>query len=235
MRATCLLALAALLAACSPPAPRAPDAAPDVPDHDRADQAPAAATLPAADTRPGSTSTPEPAPDPCDWTRIALPAHRAMVDTTPQALLDAMAGAEGDAAQLRPLLARPALPLGDITGDWRARSLQSNLGSVFAYPDFAAEIAPDACGYAFAKTSGSQRRSGLLYPVAGDDRRLAFLGASTVNEDPPRAYEPERPPSTQRTGEENSAGVLYRIGPSELLMLLDAQDDGRFEVYHLRR
>jgi hypothetical protein len=32
----------------------------------------------------------------------------------------------------------------------------------------------------------------------------------------------------------DSAGRLYRIGPRELLLVLDA-DGGRYELYHLRR
>ena len=225
----------ALLAACSQrPAPAPPaqdDASPPVAATDPTPTPAQAAPAPAVDTPPA----PAEAADPCDWTRIALPQHRAMVEATPQSLLDAVAAADGDVAQLRPLLERPALPLGEIDGAWRVRSLQSNLGSVFAYPYFAARIAPADCGHAFAKTTGSQRRTGVLYPIAGQPDRLAFLGASTVNDDPPRGYDPARPAGDQRPGEENSAGVLYRIGPDELLALLDARGDGRFEVYHLRR
>lgn len=233
MRATpAAIAAAALLAACSPAAPEPP----------RAAAAPMPAVTEAAPVSPREPMPAEPAGtpaagsiDPCDWTRTALPAHRAMVDATPRALLDAVAGADGDVAQLRPLLERPALPLGEIDGDWRVRSLQSDGSTVFAYPFFAARIDAGDCGHAFAKTSGSQRRSGTLYPVEGDGTRLAFLGASTVNDDPPRGYDPARPAGDQRPGEENSAGVLYRVGRSDLLMLLDAGGDGRFEVYHLRR
>jgi len=224
---------AAVLAACSQPAPSPPVRDDGVPPAASAEPAPNPSTaLPAT---AGTAPAPTEAADPCDWARIALPEHRAMVDTTPRAPLDAVAGADGDVAQLRPLLQRPALPLGGIDGDWRVRSLQSSSGSVFAYPYFAARIARADCGHAFAKTTGSQRRTGVLYPIEGQPDRLAFLGASTVNDDPPRDYDPTRPAGDQRPGEENSAGVLYRIGANELLMLLDARGDGRFEVYHLRR
>lgn len=237
--------LAVALTACSPPAPR--PAAADAPAADAPDTAPASAPTTDADgdasgrTPPVPASTAAPPPDatidPCDWTALALPRHRAMAETTPQALLDALAEAGGDIAPLRDLLQHPALALGDIEGAWRVRSLQFDGETVYAYPYFQARVSADACGHAFAKTTGSQRRSGQLYPVAGDDTRLAFLGASTVNDDPPRAYEPARSPQSQRFGEENSAGVLYRIGAGELVMLLDADPDagGRFEVYHLRR
>ena len=180
-------------------------------------------------------AAPPPSVDACDWTQIILPGHRGMIEATPQGLLDAITNAKDDVAELRPLLERPALPLGRIDGNWRVRSLQSNFGSIFAYPYFAARIDTADCGHTFAKTTGSQRRTGVLYPIDGDDTRLAFLGASTVNDDPPRDYDPSRPAGDQRSGEENSAGVLYRIGANELLMLLDARGDGRFEVYHLRR
>ncbi|MDH5834636.1 DUF4893 domain-containing protein [Luteimonas kalidii] len=237
MHTTPALLLVALLAACSSPAPSVPAAPSPARDagQDSPPSAPDAAGSVAATPEPTPEAGPDDAGDPCDWARLALPRHRAMVDATPQALLDAVADARGDVAPLRTLLQRPALALGEIDGTWRVRSLQSNAGTVYAYPWFQARISPTACGHAFAKTTGSQRRSGQLYPMAGDDTRLAFLGASTVNDDPPRAYEPERSPQSQRFGEENSAGVLYRIGPDELLMLLDADGGERFEVYHLRR
>lgn len=235
--------LTVVLMACSPSAPRTPPADPSAAGS--SDTAPASAEVHAdADARgrtppvpdPGASSPPGDTAEPCDWTALALPRHRAMAEATPQGLLEALADAGGDVAPLRALLRRPALPLDTIDGAWRVRSLQFDGEAVYAYPYFQARISPSACGHALAKTTGSQRRSGQLYPVAGDDTRLAFLGASTVNDDPPRAYEPARSPQSQRFGEENSAGVLYRIGADELLVLLDADGpDGRFEVYHLRR
>ena len=234
--------LTVVLAACSPSAPRPPAGdppaarAPDPAPAPAPGEADASGRAPSA-PQPAASPVPRATADPCDWTRIALPRHRAMAEARPQALLGTLAGADGDVAPLRALLQRPAIALGAIDGAWRVRSLQFDGGTVYAYPYFQARVSANGCGHAFAKTTGSQRRSGQLYPVAGDDTRLAFLGASTVNDDPPRAYAPERSPRSQRFGEENSAGVLYRVGADELVMLLDADADagGRFEVYHLRR
>lgn len=138
-----------------------------------------------------------------------------------------------DARMMRTLLRRPSLPLGNIDGPWRVRSLQSAHGDVFGYPFFAGEIRPHPCGHAFAKTAGSQRRSGILHRDAKPDR-LAFLGTQTVNDEPPRAYDPAWPEEAQWPGHANSAGFLVRIGPDELLMVLEAHTE-RLEVYHLQR
>lgn len=125
-------------------------------------------------------------------------------------------------------------PLGEIAGAWQVRSVQlhssdapSGFGFVHAYPYFRASIERTAeCGYHFAKTSGSQRRSGGLYAMSDMPDALAFLGMQTVNEDPALAYRGD--------SEHASAGRLIRIGTDELLMILDATPE-RFELYQLRR
>lgn len=170
----------------------------------------------------------------CDWSRRALPEHRDQVNATPGSLLRQLDAASDGGEQVAALLRRPAQPPGDIVGAWRVRSLQVASGGVYAYPFFDARIDADACGYRFAKTSGSQRRNGVLHPVDGTPQRLAFLGAATINDAPPRDYDPARPASDQHPGDANSAGWLTRIGPDELLMVLDAGPE-TFEVYHLRR
>jgi hypothetical protein len=168
----------------------------------------------------------------CDWPARALPAHVRAADADRRALADHVPGDSTDARMMRTLLRRPALPLGDIDGPWRVRSLQSAHGDVFGYPFFAGVIRPHPCGHAFAKTSGSQRRSGILRQGTDPDR-LAFLGTQTVNDEPPRPYDPAWPESEQWPGHANSAGFMVRIGPDELLMVLEAHTE-RLEVYHLR-
>ncbi|TDK27556.1 DUF4893 domain-containing protein [Luteimonas aestuarii] len=170
----------------------------------------------------------------CDWQRQALPEHRAQVDVATATLLGRFDQGSTDAQRLAALLERTAREIGDINGAWQVRSLQLHMGEVYVYPYFEARIDTDPCGHRFAKTTGSQRRSGVLYPIEGTPDRLAFLGAATVNEAPPRAYDPGRPVETQFPGDANSAGWLQRIGPDELLMVFDA-GPGRFEAYHLRR
>lgn len=69
--------------------------------------------------------------------------------------------------------ARQPMPLGDITGTWRVASIQLGSSGAFGYPYFTGRIQRDACGYHFAKATGSQRRTGELLPME-DDRTLAF-------------------------------------------------------------
>ncbi|WP_456362607.1 DUF4893 domain-containing protein [Xanthomonas sp. F1] len=101
----------------------------------------------------------------------------------------------------------------------------------YAYPYFKAEIRRDPCGYRLSKTSGSQRRSGTLYPLAAGSHELAFLGASTVNSEPEAAYAPGHA-SDGTHG--NSVGRLVALGPNKLLLILDGKDNG-FELYQLIR
>lgn len=216
-----------LLAACggegaSPPSPLPPPV-PATPA-----SAPPAAAARAPEGIPGD------GPSACDWTRLALPVHEAMVHADALALARSVPVDDSDSAQLAALLRRPPQPPGDLRGDWRVRSLQFSDGRVYGYPWFRARIGSDDCAGSFAKLNGSQRRSGRLYPIQGDPRRLAFLGAATVNDEPPVDYDPTRPADAQWPGHGNSAGWLTRLGRDELLMVLDA-GDGRFEVYHLRR
>lgn len=170
------------------------------------------------------------------WRETAWPQHVARIDdalATARAV-DATDGAYArDFAEARALLgrARKPLPLGEVTGAWQVRSIQVNDYGTFAYPWFKATIRRTPLGLRFEKTTGSQRRSGMLWPH-GDGRTLVFLGGATVNQEPQVAY------STRRAGgeaaESDTVGRVYRIGRRELLMVLDAEG-GRYELYHLRK
>lgn len=177
----------------------------------------------------------------CNWKSIALPRHQAMVESKVTPLLARVPTQSDDpefisgAGLARTLLERAGKPqtLGRIEGSWRVRSIQVHEGFAYAYPAFKARIDKTACGYRFAKISGSQRRTGFLWPIAGDTRQLAFLGANTVNDEPPLDYDPRRQ-SADGFEHINSAGRLLRTGANELLLILDA-DDRRFELYQLTR
>lgn len=230
-----------LLAACSAPTPRAPSAAQEPSNLPTAPAAPAAAV---------------PAAPACDWRTQVLPADRAAVEVDAAAALSRIPSAAGmpdylgedlQEASLRGIVlahallqrARNPLPLGDVTGAWRVRSVQASGDSVYDYPFFSARISRSDCGFDFRKTTGSQRRSGLLLPMPREERALAFLGTATVNENRTGAYGPGNPPTGTPVGSEgnkpvNSAGRLLRIGADELLMILDLEEDG-FELYHLKR
>lgn len=217
-----------------------------------------ASAVPPNDARGGAHTAPasRPSPaDPCDWRTQVLPADRSAVEVDAEAALaripssaaapdylgdDLKEASLGGIVLAHALLARARdpLPLGDVTGPWRVRSIQASGHAVYDYPFFRASIARDGCGFDFRKTTGSQRRSGRLLPM-DDGRSLAFLGTATVNDNPTGPYRPGNPPRGTAMGSMgdapvNSAGRLLRIGADELLVILDTDDRG-FELYHLRR
>jgi len=186
-----------------------------------------------------------------DWRTIALPSDRPGV----QVDLDTVAGmlpaqpenTDSDFLyeqiqaldEARYLLERAhhPLPLGDITGAWRVASIQLDTKGGFAYPHFAGHIEHTACGYNFIKTQGSQRRSGMLLPMQGNGRTLAFLGVRTYNGNTAKPYGPDNMAVWQLPEDgipANSVGRLIRISPDTLLMILDA-DEQAFELYRLDR
>lgn len=191
----------------------------------------ALATTPAA-ARPG-----------CDWRTVAWPGDIRAIETGLEAARDsarAFTPANAGSRTARALLERAMQPqrLGDITGTWQVRSIQVNPDHDFAYayPFFRARIGRDACGFTFAKTTGSQRRTGVLRAIAGESRALAFLGGSTVNDDAARAYSRMADPRATAQAPSDTQGRLVRIGARELLMVMDvAPASGRFELYHLKR
>lgn len=185
------------------------------------------------------------------WQSTVLPADRPALTTPVQQVLDQLpthplsaspdyladqAAALDEARYLLQRALHP-LPLGDIHGAWRVRSIQAGRTDAYAYPYFVGRIDRTACGFRFSKTRGSQRRSGTLLPMAQDDRALAFLGVFTVNDDPTRPYGPDNRPLGEPAGPDdqvNSVGRLLRVGSHTLLILLDVGDNG-FELYRLER
>ncbi|KMM75728.1 hypothetical protein ACP93_09680 [Xanthomonas sp. NCPPB 1128] len=175
----------------------------------------------------------------CDWNSLADDADRATVTVSVERLQQVIAAHYDDAEQeagaalARSLLKRAQTPQqpGKLEGRWKLRSIQVDPHFAYAYPYFKAEIRRDPCGYHLSKTSGSQRRSGTLYPLAAGSHELAFLGASTVNSEPEAAYAPGHV-SDGTHG--NSVGRLVALGPNELLLILDGKDNG-VELYQLIR
>ncbi|MDP1587806.1 MAG: DUF4893 domain-containing protein [Prosthecobacter sp.] len=89
---------------------------------------------------------------------------------------------------------KPAvLPAPKLMGNWKVRSIQSRRfeEGAFLYPWFKAEI-KETNGRAlfFAKTTGSQRRSGLLLPTMKGG--WVFLGGVAMNDDPQTSYSRRR-------------------------------------------
>lgn len=175
----------------------------------------------------------------CDWNSIAADADRATATVSVRTLQQAIAPSyedadmEAGAALARTLLQRAQAPQapGTLDGRWKVRSIQVDRRFAYAYPYFKAEIGADPCGYRLRKTSGSQRRSGTLYPLAAGSREFAFLGASTVNDEPEGRYAPG---NVSDGTHGNSVGRLVALGADELLLILDGNADG-FELYQLIR
>jgi Domain of unknown function (DUF4893) len=106
----------------------------------------------------------------------------------------------------------------DLLGKWRCRSIKANNLIVIAYPFFECRFTRKDGKLFFGKTTGSQRRSGYLYPSASD--QMVFLGSLTMNDDP-------------NTGEyTDTAGVLVRKGTNRYLLILDSTQEG-YEIYEI--
>ena len=106
----------------------------------------------------------------------------------------------------------------DLLGYWRCRSIQASDLLVIAYPLFKCRFIQKDGKLFFEKTTGSQRRSGYLYPSAGD--HMVFLGSLTMNDD-------------ANSGEyTNTVGVLVRKASDRFLLVLDATQKG-YEIYEI--
>ncbi len=176
---------------------------------------------------------------------VLRPEHATALETSEADLakqLDAIAAAETDAdsqkalAEIRKLLAAPRKEIaGDKTllGNWRVRSLQVGGLGAYAYPFFKCSITREGkSGLIFKKDTGSQRRSGLL-AREGKDRYL-FIGGSYYTDEAPITYSTLQDSSVKTDPERDSAGFLYQLGESHLLLVFTSED-GRGEIYELRK
>jgi hypothetical protein len=129
------------------------------------------------------------------------------------ALAEARAkGDPADVAVLDAALAGTPLPIEgdfDATGTWRCRTLKlGNLLPLVVYPSFKCVISDDGSGWMLKKVSGSQRTQGRFY--TDNATRLVYLGAGTVNDDPPRKYGDEV--------KENQVAYVERLGEKRLVL-----------------
>jgi len=106
----------------------------------------------------------------------------------------------------------------DLLGKWRCRSIQADNRIVIVYPFFHCRFIRKNGKLFFQKTTGSQRRSGYLYPSADD--HMVFLGSLTMNDD-------------VNSGEyTDTVGVLVRKASDRFLLILDATQEG-YEIYEI--
>lgn len=179
-----------------------------------------------------------------EWQRLLWPEHASRIHDARTITADWRQGqgagdefeAEGRAL-LAELLDAPTLPVRrpDLPGRWRVRSLQASSLGVFLYPWFKASIEPVGSSLRLRKTTGSQRRLGMLYANSGDPETLVFLGGTSVNEEMQPHYSRGPDGNAECALDSDSVGLLYQLAPDRLLMILDADWGGQFELYELRR
>lgn len=126
--------------------------------------------------------------------RLITPADRdrlAKFDVAKQeALAEAKAGGDPtEYAALIETLDKPTIPINDLklTGDWQCRTTKvGNISPLVVYGWFRCRVTDDGSGWKLEKISGSQRTIGRFYTES--DKRLTYLGAGYVNDDPAPKY-----------------------------------------------
>ncbi|MEM7697049.1 MAG: DUF4893 domain-containing protein, partial [Verrucomicrobiota bacterium] len=116
--------------------------------------------------------------------------HVTQLSETEQRITSALSSLTGDAAgasekaMVESLLARErqAVSVDDLKGNWKVRSIQVGRLGIFSYPFFQARVTDFGGHLFFEKTTGSQRKSGLL--LRDSRGGIFFAGGWTVNEDP---------------------------------------------------
>jgi len=128
--------------------------------------------------------------------------------TRQEALQEARGGAPADLAILDGILAKPLLSFSDfdLTGDWRCRTIKAGgISDLTVYGWFKCRVSDDGSGLWLEKVTGSQRTSGRFFDDG--DKRLIYLGAGSVNDDPVPAY--------GAGPESDQVGYAFRTGPKE--------------------
>ncbi len=151
-------------------------------------------------------------------------------DALGRAMVEAVKG--GDAADLKTVRAaiagepQPA-PSDEIAGDWRCRTIKlgGNLPLV-VYSFFKCRIEAGPEGVRFTKLTGSQRTSGRLVALPGDE--WGYVGADHYADEQPKDYGAMR--------ERNSVGKLIRTGEDRMwLGMPEPHFESVFDVLELVR
>jgi Domain of unknown function (DUF4893)/TIR domain len=148
------------------------------------------------------------------------------------AITQATKGADNktDLDDLTSVLAGAAIPINAkaLTGDWRCRTLKlgGGLNALVIYGFFKCNISAQGDALIFQKVSGSQRTRGNLYRLS--DTRYVYLGAGTVNDDPPIAY--------GSAPQEDEVAYLVQVAPNRLrLEFPKPHYESDFDIIDLRR
>lgn len=131
----------------------------------------------------------------------------------------------GEKAMVEKLLEAKTYPVTpeSLIGFKRVRSIQiDGRYGIFSYPYFNCRFRKIDGKVFFEKTTGSQRKSGLIYQNTPES--LIFHGGWSVNNDPQTAY-----------GSSNStAGIIYKIGQHKAIMIFPTEEN-RVEIYELSK
>ena len=169
--------------------------------------------------RPVTASTPVA----LDWKRVVTSADMDRIKAWRTAFVKALEDAKSHGNQAKiaseGALLDPDAAIGGVgpsAGEYRCRVIKigtksPTMPSYTVYPDFAFTVSDEGEVMSFAKTSGSQRPVGLIFP--GDDRRQIFLGTMMLG-DETRAMEYGR--DTTR----DMAGAVERIGTKRWRLIL---------------
>lgn len=130
----------------------------------------------------------------------------------------------------------PLPPAGELAGKWRVRAVDGSDLGVFLYPFFEARIKNGAHPgeLVFEKTTGSQRRAGVLFP-AETPGTLVFLGGKATDYEGSLVYSRLADPKSDTPASSDSAGVFFLTAKNRALMVLDVSPAGAWEIYELRR
>jgi Domain of unknown function (DUF4893) len=177
-----------------------------------------------------------------EWSQLAWPPHRANVlswrqnvEQVDQLLAGVALDDRRDLPTAKNLLKGPWLQPNEdaLLGNWRCRSLQATSLGLYVNPDFKCTIARRDGQLAFAKISGSQRRTGVLY--RDPDHGFVFLGGATVNDDPTVTYSAlAQPVASPNPLDNDTYGWLKQRSRNHVVMLFNT-DGSSYEIYELRR
>ena len=175
------------------------------------------------------------------WRETAIDVHEARIDAAHARAASVLQSVGPDAygreeiPKVRAVLAASTMKrkYDALLGKWRCASTQIGADGVFAYPPFRCEIDLTEDGtLQFAKTSGSQRRHGQLFPFT--DHGWVLLGGSTVNDEPIQAYSGTLADTDGESMQFDTVGLAETLSDGRIRIILDAEED-RVEIYTLAR
>jgi len=116
----------------------------------------------------------------------------------------------------------------DLMGLRKVRSIKISRLGVFKYPYFTCKFRKKKEGLFFEKTSGSQRKSGLIFEDT--PTKMIFLGGWSVNDDPQWSYSRL---SGSKVTKHDSVGIFIKRGGRILALFPGGETD--YELYEFSK